>query len=279
MTLACAGGFGLGGLGTFPFGTGYGLAFQGVRVSSLNSVDVAFSEPPRAFDPGDVSDALNPENWRFDALDPPFATLRLVQYVEKLDSVTFRVYADGPFESDARYLVVITGELVSLAGSPLDPDCDAAEFLALGLLASTPVPVGTRRGDLMNPQTPQDALGASPGDLGTLQLDGTGDLASESGISYFRKRIFRRASTAFGGFFHLPAYGFSEGLKTLVTGDLLRRMQSRATTQILQEPDCVSVSVVARASQAQPGIVFLDIRARSNNGETCDLTVPVAIGV
>lgn len=125
--------------------------------------------------------------------------------------------------------------------------------------------------DLANPFMPRDAPSANA-PLGTFQIDGTGDLANDEGRVNLRKRIFRRATSLQGSFFHLAGYGFAQGLKTLIRPDDLRRLQSRARAQVLQEPDVQSASVTARAISQNPAIVRLDIKARDIYGVEVDVT-------
>ena len=278
MSLTCGGGLGVGAFGTMPFATGYGLVIEEVRVSSRNSVDVTFSSPPRAFNDAATDDALNPDNWSFSLLEPFGAVLPLVQTVLKRSSVTFRIYGDQDFAEDARYGVTVSATVETMDGSPIDPDCVEGTFVGLGLVVLPPSAAQAEQpSDLNNPQVPRDQKGITQDALGTFQLTATGDYALESGRSYLRKRIIRRATTGLGDFFHLPNYGFAPAPKGLITTDLLRRIQARAMEQVLLEPDVVSANVTVSANASRPEIVTINIRVRDKLGATEDLSVPVTL--
>lgn len=168
----------------------------------------------------------------------------------------------------------------SIPITPSDPSlfcCITLDSTLLAEHASAPAPALAERAvDLANPFMPRDA-GAQNAPLGTLQVDATGDWANDSGRTNLRKRIFRRATSMPDSFFHLQDYGFAEGIKRTITNDVLRRLQSRATTQIRLEPDVVSVTVRARALSQNPAIVRLDIKVRDTHGEDVDVTADVRL--
>lgn len=275
--MACGGAFGSGGFGGMPFGSGSGtLAIDVARAVALNAVDVDFDGLPQMRSSAAGDDALNPANWSLTVFTPHGAIVRLAQHVERRDVDTARVFFDGPLTPEATYKIIASTAIEDELELPIDPACACAYFEAFGAFRRDPAAIAAQKpADLQNPQAPQDApSGAS---LGTFQIDSTGDVAVESGLPYLRKRVFRRATTSAGEFFHLPQYGFAEALKGTITPDTLRRMQARALAQILKEPDVADASVSAVVLPDRPNIVVLTIRVRARNGASEDLTVPVTL--
>lgn len=259
-----------------PAGTGSPGALLEARHARANAVDVTFAEPPRAFDPADARDVLNPANWTIAVREPADAIVRLPQFVERIDAYTVRVYFDGELSPFAVYRITVSARATSAAGVPFLL-CLDADFAAFGVatIRTSGIPADLQRTDLMNPQITRDAQQNDPPPLGTFQISDRGDYALERGRAYLRKRILRRAVTGLGGFFHLPAYGFAEGQKTLITPDLLRRTQARAQSQIMREPDVVSVSVSVKADPDAASVVVLRIRAIDREGNVVDEQVPI----
>lgn len=271
--MACGGAFGSAGFGSGPFGSGAALAVVLAAEWSLNAVDVTFSVPPRAADPASVFDALCPLNWTLAAIDPPAAVVRLAQTCARVSSLVVRVYFDGPLDDDTVYQITVAARVQDEVGLPIAP-CRSWTFTTFAPERSPTVAQReTERADIANPQTLSDLKRRNP--LGTFQISDRGDYANEAGRRYLRKRVFRRAQTALGEFFHLPQYGFAEPLKSTITPSLLRRMQARAQAQLLREPDVVSASVSVRALDDAPGIVVVDMKVRDTNGVDDSLSLRV----
>lgn len=270
------GGFGSMGLGSGPFGAGSGGGIGIARQVARNAVDVTFFDVPQANDRATFDDALNPARWTLAAFDPSTSTIRLAQFVEPTsDPRTVRVLFDGQLDAFATYQIIVTGVLTA-TGIPIIGPCDTALFSTFDTFRiRADVPVEQQRADLNNPQLVADASIIDPPPLGTYQIDDRGDLALERGRAYLRKRIFRRTTTAINGFFHLPGYGFAEPLKSNVRSDMLRRLQARAQSQVLMEPDVVSVSVTATQDPQAPNVVNLRIRAVDREGNVVSQNVPV----
>lgn len=267
----CGGSFGSGGVGSSYFGSGSVLAITGAQQTAINAVEVTFSTPPRAFDPASVFDALNASNWTIRAIDPPSAIVRLAQWVERVDSLTVRVLFDGSLDRTTVYEIGLNGRVRDAMGAALSL-CRTLQFLTFSPERPfSPAQQATGRFDLANPQTLSDLKASNP--LGTYQINDRGDFALETGRQYLRKRVFRRAFTALGEFFHLPGYGFAEPLKGTITASLLRRMQARAQAQLLREPDVVSASVTVQALPDAPSIVVVDMKVRDTNGSADSLTI------
>lgn len=273
--MTCGGAFGSGGLGSTPFGSGTTFALAAAVQVRLNAVDVTFTVPPLAVDPASIFDALFPANWTLTGIDPYTATARLAQYCERRDALTVRVFFDGPLTAPAIYALAVNPRVRDAYGVPIAP-CSALVF---GTFAPERQPAPgvaeTLRSDVANPNTLQDAVKVDPPPLGTFQIDDRGDYANETGRAYLRKRVFRRAFTGLGEFFHLPSYGFSEPLKSKITPQLLRRMQARAQAQLLREPDVAAASVSVQALVDAPSIVVVSMRVRDVTGATDSLTVRV----
>jgi hypothetical protein len=275
----CAGGFGAGAFGATPFGSGFTFAADEARQVALNAADVTFVGQPAASDPATYWDALNPANWVLSVRLPASAAVRLVQFVERRDVRTVRVFFDGPLSSPAVYRLTVAPQVEDAMGRPVAQACRDLDFhtfapFRLNPLAALPREAPT---DLMNPWQIRDAEFTDPPPLGTFQIDDRGDLALETGRAYLRKRIFRRATTGLGEFFHLPGYGFAEPLKSRITPDLLRRMQARAQAQIAREPDVIAVQVQASVLPTAPGVVVLDIKATDRVGNVEEMSVPVRV--
>lgn len=262
MTLGCVGAFGSGPVGAMPFGSGSLLAVVGARQHALNSVDVTFLVPPRAGNPGDVRDATNPANWTLTPVDPPTSVNRLVQFVERIDELTMRVYFDGPLASFVTYEITASSSITDPAGAPLG-GCDSAIFATFGAPRAEVATAQEATIDLANPFVPSDAPSPdSP--LGTFQVADTGDFANDRDRQNLRKRVLRRATTREGGFFHMPTYGFAPKLKGLARTGLLRTIQNNANAQIRLEPDVKDVQVTV--SFVANNIVRMVIRVQDRYG-------------
>lgn len=271
MSCSSGGGFGSGGFGSMPFGSGSTLAIVSAVAVGLNLIRVAFEGIPEASDPATAWDALNPDRWTLIVLDPPDATPRLVQTIDRGPTVyEIDVYVDGPLQSGASYVISVSELLRDDTGVTVvaDPDCRMATFLALEIPATpqaiTSTGQQTHATDIANPQLEQDVL-VPGGALGSFQVTDTGDYALESGRPYLRKRIIRRLTTVRGGFFHLPNYGVGQKPKTVIRDSVMARMASDAEGQIALEPDVSRVRV--RASQPRPGIVVLTASVVDQFGE------------
>lgn len=277
---ACAGAFGSGGFGSMPWGSGYGLGICSAAVVARNAIDVTFAGFPLAQDPGLPNDALNVANWSLELREPYGCALPFVQAIEEISEHVIRVLFDADLCETAIYRIVIAPNVTDIYGGSLDPSCLYYDVQGKGYLAPfVAIPGRELRNDLQNPQTGVGSPGIATA-LGTFQLTKTGDLALERGITYLRKRIIRRASTAAGEFFHLPKYGFAPSLKTKITPGMLRTLQQTARAQILQEPDVVACEVRVERTVANPNIVRLTIRARAVDGtaETAEIDIPVGEG-
>ena len=179
----CGGAFGSGAFGSTSFGSGSPVSHLEVVQVALNAVEAEFDTPVRAFDPGLPFDALFPPNWTLSAYVPFNAKVRLAQHVERVSSTRVRVYFDGPLDAPAVYRLTASTEIESLSGPPIVP-CTGVLFATFQASSPmTPISEVYGRWDLANRH-------------GQLDVASTGDLANQTGLSYLRKRITRRAITA-----------------------------------------------------------------------------------
>jgi hypothetical protein len=238
-------------IGYWTFSVSYSLAY--FLQSSENTIDLIWDEEPLFFDPSNQDDSGYLGAYTLVCASLP---ARLLQAVSMLDDErTIRLWYDGPLIPDESYTFSIVG-LKSKAGHPRYPYNASVVFTAFGADKEL-IPLrfeSADKYDIANPQIDRDALGGS---LGTFRIDETGDLDVETRRSYLRKRILRRCTTKSGGFIHLIDYGFNPDLKKLIRPNMLRKLQQDAESQIIKEPDVVSV----RATVSQPyiGVVWLKL--------------------
>lgn len=273
-TTICGGSFGSGGVGSTPFGSGSVLAIASARQTSLSTVLVTFNVAPRAFDRASVFDALNPLNWSLISIDPTDAVVRLAQWAVRVTGESVEVTFDGPLTDRAVYEIVVDPRVTDAFGHPMSA-CNVFEFLTVAAPREvTEAQASIRRSDLANPQISNLTSGVAV-PLGTYQLNDRGDFALESGRPYLKKRVFRRAFTAMGDFFHLPNYGFAEPPKGIITPSLLQRMQSKAQSQLLREPDVVTAAVSVQNLAGQPNMVVVTMKVTDVYGVTDTVTANV----
>lgn len=274
MTQECTGALGSGGAGSTPLGSASYLAVAEAREVSRNSVRVTFSTAPVASDPATAWDALNPENWRLEPLSPHGIVVRLAQVVRRVAETAVDVFFDGPLDAPATYRIVVENVREVGGGEiSLDEECRAAAFATFPLFRVPPARARAARVDLANPQLLNDEKVTNP--LGTFQINDRGDFALESGRAYLRKRILRRATSALGSFFHLPAYGFEQPLKGLIKPSVIRSLQSAVLAQVLREPDVAKAAV--EVFLARSDILVISIKVVDTNGEADQMTVPVPL--
>jgi len=221
--------------------------------STLNSIDFVFDREPRHIDPHDPNDGTNLDNYAVVGATTPFVE-RLLQTVTYEGDDTLRLYFDGPLVEGEQYQITVT-DIASVNPVIMLPTVILITAFEAG---AAPIPLerktATKR-DIRNPQTPRDA--PAGGALGTFVTDDGGDLDTESGRRYLRKRIFRRLSTVKGSIFHLPNYGLKIESKTLIGPTRLRRLQTDAEAQIAEEPGVVSVR--ASVGTLTTGVVVLKV--------------------
>lgn len=290
-----------GGFGVFPFGTGsFGtespdaLALTGEsRALTANQVVVAFEGDVGLPNPFNPSSPLSPSAWTLVALEPPDATVRLIQSVALVTADTlpvllgetpqlvtaplpsFLISFDGPLQEGAEYRLDLNVAGVALSG------CGCAEFVSVVLrrdarLQDARDSDGFVR-DVANPVLNRDALRFPPR-LGTYQITDRGDVGLDKSLeSGLRKRILRRAMAELGSFFHLPRYGTGLEIKGLLTVDRVQRLQSRLRAQVLKEPEVVAARVQVFRVQGSPNVVSAVIRVSTGGGDPVSVVVPIEL--
>ena len=281
-----------GGLGGVQLGGGFGnepappplqLCVQACRQVWLNAIEITFGPgQPIISDPFGANDALNRANYTVVPIEPPDATVRLVQWVEKVDDFTVRLLLDGPLDAPAVYQIE-TANLLTVECNPLDVGCDSC--LVDTFFPPRPPDAARQQDDesldLANPQILTDAKQRENdrAPLGAFQINRRGDLALESNPEYLRKRVIRRATTGLGEFFHLPNYGFGQPLKGKLKISQLRKIQGAAIRQIKQEPDVRACAVrVRQVSVTNPNVIVLEIQVEDTSGRRENYTVPLDFG-
>lgn len=224
------------------------IAVTSVAQSSLNSLDILFSDEPRNLDPSAETDGLNLENYKLVSDLSPKPRNQLATYQ---GANTVRLYFDTALpDDDALVLRVFP---VANAGGDLSAEVDIAFTTVSAPRQLTPTSIGESRTDLRSQLD------------GSIGYDETGDLGNHSGWAYRRKRIIRRAVTSIGSIFHLPNYGFGQPLKTLIRESDAARLRSVVRSQVLREPDIIDARVDVTIA-AGAGRLTMVIRPTDVNG-------------
>lgn len=120
--------------------------------------------------------------------------------------------------------------------------------------------------DVANPQLVRDAGLRDPPPLGQYQINDIGDYALDNRLQGLRKRILRRASTALGGFFHLPEFGFASGIKEPIHPSQLVALAANAKIQVEREPEVIRATVSMTQLKGSPHVVVQAISVRTIGG-------------
>lgn len=259
--------------GSGPHGAGFVNGFSSLELRTFGLIQLRLEAP---FQVGDRSlpwDILNPNLWTLTSGEAT-AHVPLVAWVDYKDGI-LSVYLDSDVSPSTEYALTL-----DTLNARLDDGTSAAIYQVSGTFTSfaqSAIQLATaqrtinQRYDLANPFVSSQAPFGTSSPLGTLQIDSSGDYANDSGVSYFYKRVTRRATVGLGEFLHLPDYGFTIPEKTILRPSDIRRLQARATQQILREPDCVSCQVVI--STPAIGVVQMTIFATSDTGEKINAIV------
>jgi hypothetical protein len=279
-----------GGLGGIQLGGGFQrglvpppppLCVSACVQTNTNAINITFGPAqPLMLDPFGPNDALNRANYDVVPFIPPTATKRLVQWVEKVDDFTVKLWMDGPLDANATYRIEVSN-ILDVDCNPIDVGCNVCLVETFFPPPELATEKKDERLDLANPQLLSDAKQRDGVDapLGTFQVNQRGDIALEANPEYLRKRVIRRATTGLGEFFHLPNYGFGEPLKGKISISKLRKIQGAAIRQIKLEPDVRSVAVrVRQVSPQNPNILVLEISVEDTSGRRDNFTVPVDFG-
>jgi hypothetical protein len=138
--------------------------------------------------------------------------------------------------------------------------------------------VATPSRDFANPQTASDveasalAVPLPPGtqaNLGSFQVDDSGDYAWDAGLTGVKKRVLRRAISTVGAFLHLPStygVGFLDQVKQLGTAHTQDALADSWEAQIQEEPEVVAAQVTAIADPNNPNLVQFVAQVQTNTG-------------
>lgn len=187
----------------------------------------------------------------------------------------------------SQYTIVATGLYSADLSQALDPAANSEQFYGVfkGLVpASVELPTPTR--DFANPQSLSAALDPlpvplNPNVLGVFSIDDSGDYAFDSGMTAFKKRIYRRLITNPGAFLHLGA-GYGVGVpsygKQLARAATVQALAGKAEDQIGQEPETNAVKVLVAIEPNAPGLVRFNIYVRTRGGQSAKYTAPFRSG-
>jgi hypothetical protein len=132
--------------------------------------------------------------------------------------------------------------------------------------------------DFANPSTGDDVEGSAlavplpPGaefNLGSFQVDDSGDYAWDAGLTSIKKRILRRGLSSKGAFLHLPStygVGFLDQVKQLGTAHMRDALAADWEAQIRQEPEVIAVQVTSTTDPNNPNLVMFQAQAQTTSG-------------
>lgn len=229
-------------LGQAPFGTsrfgGAGqIVIRGAVAITLNEVLVDFDRQPQAFDRGGYESATNPKNWALVAVDPTIGTAKPPTPVPTYTPAVIAVDTDDLFPTQVRVatdLPMEPGVVYELTAQPAIRGA-ACEVL----VDETTWPVLARRA----PRRPTVSVYyvdryrdfATSG--GRLVLADSGDIDTASGLDSLKIRLYRRITTALGGFVMITGYGVDLRLKELLRPGEIQSIANAITAQVAEEPD------------------------------------------
>ena len=276
-----------------PFGTAGALveAIDTAQSVAENRIRLTFNTAPKfenietCFDASDLSSyTYAPIDGTIDRLGDATRNVTIVA-AEKVSDLIVDLITDRPMSSffGSKYLLSVSGLISATGATPFEDQ----SFVILSQFKGVPSLIPERtvnNRDIANPQSLSAIYDPLPIDgqptddlLGKYQPDSRGDVALDEGIVSYKKRVFRRMTTVKGGFAQLPNYGvtFLQKIKQLNLPSVRDEMAFEAEDQIMQEPETVSVSVNVRVDRAAPGVVFLEIRAKTSIDREVSMVVPV----
>lgn len=296
-------GFGSTPWGSGPFGSGAGgpLLLLTALAIRENVVRLGFSDAvylSRLLDPPDASNPLRyafaPVSTSVGAAGDAPRPVTAVSADYAVDEVTGFVLGQGrlidvvldrpmtPFP--AQYVVTVNnlfdvGGTASITTASLGFDAVFKQLQEPTLEAGAPVR------DVANPQTRSAMLDPLPDpndpmNLGTFNVDDTGDYAFDEGLVSLKKRILRRLVTSPGAFLHLPGYGVGvpDYGKRLAQAAVLSTISAAAEAQIGLEPEVAKVAVRPLLDANNPGIVRFQVLVRTKVGVQQRFDIPFSAG-
>jgi len=242
-----------------------------------NKLQVFFTAPPKAKDPGGWQDATNPLLWSLTPIDPVQIGINGEEIVDPgLRRPSFQVWigdirvdadtadADGNFvEGDPTQLEVWTvpqlepgvSYTLELTGSIRGAACE--EFGGLSSFdvraRDKPLPrqdptaaaVDTYR-DWANPFFVTDPATGQPTEgPGTWQVAEAGDIVLDDNAASLKKRVLRLIQTEAGAFAHLPNFGQRGLVGSVARQADVQRIATRLQEQVRQQPDVKEATVEA----------------------------------
>lgn len=289
-------GWGAGPWGATPWGGGgsadlFLLTIQAVRENVLR---YTFNTAPLfngLLGPKDASDPLHYQivvvggvGIDGEPCRPVLPVLVEVADVPNAAGAAIDVTVDRPFTAwPATYIGSANGLIAAIGGAFLLPGASA---VFLGMRAGEPPPTNDQlfaMRDLANPQSGLDlqALGISIDPtlaLGTYQVGASGDYITDTPLTSYRKRVYRRLITEPGRFAHLPNYGAGllGDVKQLAKTGVREKRAAIAEEQIQLEPETLSSSVTF--ADEGNGVTRYKVTALTKMGPV-SLDIPVGVGI
>jgi len=280
-------GFGTGAFGSMPLGTGNAVpsSIDYAEAIAENRIRLSFNTAPKFENLATAGDASHLPLYDLSVVESkdregnPARTVSVV-HVERVDELTVDLILDRQMSSfPARYRLTVQG-LVGVDGLPFASQVFEVLAVRRGVTPALFEAVANNR-DVANPQTLAALSGieAVPKDsmLGTFRVDGKGDLASDSGLVSYKKRITRRLTTRRGRFAHLEDYGVGlpSSVKALADIGAREALALEAETQIRREPETVSVTVTVEVPATAPNVAFYHVNAVTRIGQTLRFRLPL----
>lgn len=258
------------------FGTSSGILWGGSNVASAvfyvakvaaatnRAIDVTFTIAPKVVTPIGAGDALNLANWT--VVDVMTGVASTVLAIASVGPLTVRLTLMGPMNRSHDYLVTASTALVSAAGYPITTPRTGT---ILGMAQRRAKQARTLV-DVRNPQTDSPNGGA-------LVTTSAGDYDTEDGLAMLRKLVFRRLTTAVGGFYHLPGYGFGIDVSIPYPSSQLYTLKSAIEREVRQEPEIARAD--ASLTITPDGVLTVSIAATLvRNNQAVALQYPIQLG-
>jgi hypothetical protein len=292
-------GWGAGEWGASPWGGTLDAALLVLEAvaSRENAVQIVFNHPVYLSGLGDLPDGADPSHYSVtpvpgfvgaDGTEARAVTVLAAAAVSPVPAGVFpgaivELTLDRPMTPfPSMYQVACAGLFTADLASPLDPATSTGRFSGcFKELVPPQVDAGHPMRDLANPQTQGALIAAAPQALlGSFAADGSGDYASDQGLTGYEKRILRRLVTIPGGFLHLGrnyGVGVAAAGKKLATASARAKLAADAEKQIAQEPETAVVRVTPVVDNSTPGKFLLRIFARPKVGRPTTFDVPLPV--
>lgn len=268
MATSKIGGFGFEAYGD-PFGLGGPLHVVRARALAGQVVRVTFDEEPLHRSQAAEDDGLNPANYLLTivsgsgtapvavGVDDALVTGPAIAVQGSSDERALDVHVDRPMSFELIYRVTARN-IKSKIGGPLGFPY-AADFrgTVVQRIVQPPNPFRGRVDFASDPIT------------GGYFVDDSGDVASESDVAGYKKRVFRRLLTPKGAFTVLPDYGLGLELKKPMSQPRLSAYKLDMVQQIKQEPE--TASVTPNLSLIGGKVLLAQIKIKTKKGAFVEL--------